>query len=147
MILKSISNLFGIGYLRGGGTIASIFTYLLMQYNHLGLCSNILLFIAIYIISHKIISSILKTEKSKDPSYIVLDELIGYYTGYILIFLFKMNSYHYIFFIYLILFRFFDIFKPLGIKNIENIKGASGVILDDVLAAIYAFIIIFIFYT
>lgn len=145
-MLKFISSLFGIGYLKSGGTIASIITHIIMQYNYLNLLSNIILFLIIYIISHKIIFYILKTESSKDPSYIVLDEVIGYYTGYILIFLFKMNLYNYIFLIYLFCFRLFDIFKPFGIKRIENINGPTGIIFDDIIAAIYALIIINIFY-
>ena len=36
------------------------------------------------------------------------------------------------------LFRFFDIAKPLGIRKLEEIKGGWGVMLDDVLAGIYA---------
>jgi phosphatidylglycerophosphatase A len=36
------------------------------------------------------------------------------------------------------LFRFFDILKPLGIRRIENLPGGWGIVLDDVLAAIYA---------
>ena len=36
------------------------------------------------------------------------------------------------------LFRFFDIVKPLGIRWFENLPGGWGVVLDDVVAAIYA---------
>jgi len=39
------------------------------------------------------------------------------------------------------LFRFFDILKPLGIKQVEKLPGGWGVMLDDVLAAVYAFIV------
>lgn len=38
-----------------------------------------------------------------------------------------------------ILFRFFDILKPLGIRYLDTkIKGGTGVMLDDVLAGVYA---------
>ena len=37
------------------------------------------------------------------------------------------------------LFRFFDIFKPFPIRHVERrCKGGWGVVLDDVLAGIYA---------
>jgi phosphatidylglycerophosphatase A len=38
-----------------------------------------------------------------------------------------------------ILFRFFDILKPLGIKSAERLPGGWGVMADDVLAGAYSF--------
>lgn len=38
----------------------------------------------------------------------------------------------------LALFRFFDIFKPLGIRKMEAFPGGWGMMADDILAAIYA---------
>ena len=35
-----------------------------------------------------------------------------------------------------ILFRFFDILKPLGIKKIQNLSGGLGCVMDDVAAAL-----------
>ena len=40
------------------------------------------------------------------------------------------------------LFRFFDIVKPPPIRILERVKGGYGVVLDDVLAGIYANIIL-----
>lgn len=42
----------------------------------------------------------------------------------------------------LALFRFFDIFKPLGIRKLEKLPGGIGMMADDVLAAIYAAVIV-----
>lgn len=42
----------------------------------------------------------------------------------------------------LALFRFFDIFKPLGIRKLERLPRGLGMMGDDVLAAIYSAIII-----
>lgn len=39
-----------------------------------------------------------------------------------------------------ILFRFFDILKPLGIKRIQELKGGAGILADDLLAGLYALI-------
>lgn len=36
------------------------------------------------------------------------------------------------------LFRFFDIFKPLGIRSLERLPGGIGMMADDVLSGIYA---------
>ncbi len=42
----------------------------------------------------------------------------------------------------LALFRFFDIFKPLGIRKMESFPGGFGMMADDILAAIYAAVIV-----
>ena len=40
------------------------------------------------------------------------------------------------------LFRIFDIVKPLGVRKMESFKGGVGVMMDDVLAGVYSFILI-----
>ena len=40
------------------------------------------------------------------------------------------------------LFRLFDIFKPLGIRKMESLKGGVGVMMDDILAGIYSLILL-----
>lgn len=42
----------------------------------------------------------------------------------------------------LALFRFFDIFKPLGIRSMERFPGGWGMMADDILAGIYSALII-----
>lgn len=39
-----------------------------------------------------------------------------------------------------ILFRIFDILKPFGIKRMEKISGKFGILLDDLLAGVYAWV-------
>ena len=41
-----------------------------------------------------------------------------------------------------VLFRFFDILKPLGIRRIDRMRGAFYVMADDILAGIYSVIMI-----
>jgi len=36
------------------------------------------------------------------------------------------------------LFRFFDIVKPYPIKKLEDIGGGTGIMLDDLVAALYS---------
>ena len=42
-----------------------------------------------------------------------------------------------------IMFRFFDIYKPLGIRKIEELPGAFGVLFDDVVAGVYSWIVVY----
>jgi phosphatidylglycerophosphatase A len=45
------------------------------------------------------------------------------------------------------LFRFFDILKPFPIRRLEKgLRGGYGVVLDDVLAGIYANIVLHLIY-
>lgn len=44
----------------------------------------------------------------------------------------------------LALFRFFDIFKPLGIRAMERIPRGAGMMADDVLAGIYSAVILLV---
>jgi phosphatidylglycerophosphatase A len=43
-----------------------------------------------------------------------------------------------------LLFRFFDIVKPPPIRNLENVSGGWGIMLDDLGAAIFTAIIVII---
>jgi len=45
----------------------------------------------------------------------------------------------------LLLFRLFDILKPYPIRKLENVKYGYGVMLDDILAGLYAGVLILIF--
>ena len=44
-------------------------------------------------------------------------------------------------------FRFFDIVKPLGINRIQHFGHGFGVMIDDVLAAAYAAVLLFLTFT
>ena len=41
-----------------------------------------------------------------------------------------------------VLFRAFDIAKPLGIRKMESLRGGVGVMMDDILAGVYSFILL-----
>lgn len=43
-----------------------------------------------------------------------------------------------------LLFRFFDIVKPPPVRNMERLKGGWGIMLDDLLAAVYTTIVILV---
>ncbi len=71
-----------------------------------------------------------------DPSSVVIDEVAGLLLFYI-IFPFKP--------VYIlsgfILFRFFDILKPFPVSFFDNIKNGWGIMLDDIMAGVYAIIV------
>jgi phosphatidylglycerophosphatase A len=70
----------------------------------------------------------------KDSGHIVIDE----FCGYLVAVLFVPKTIGYLFAAF-VLFRLFDIFKPPPIRNIERaVKGGAGIMLDDVMAGIFA---------
>ena len=76
-----------------------------------------------------------KVEKDwgPDPSRVVIDEIVGVWIAVLWIPPTLLN-----WALAFVLFRFFDIAKPLGIRKLEAIKGGWGVMLDDVLAGVYS---------
>lgn len=75
----------------------------------------------------------------KDPSEVILDE----FAAMPLVFLFNPyalsgKSSLLIILLGFLLFRLFDITKPFGVRALERLPGGLGVVMDDVLAAVYA---------
>lgn len=76
--------------------------------------------------------------RKKDPSEVILDEFIAIpycFIGFIP----SVATWNDALFtlIAFVLFRFFDIVKPLGIKKLQAYSGGLGVVIDDVVAGIY----------
>lgn len=80
----------------------------------------------------------LESEWGKDPSKVVVDEMAGVWIALLAV---PVGNVWYILFAFL-LFRFFDIFKPLGIRKMEQLEGGIGVMADDILAGIYSFLLL-----
>ena len=144
LLIKAFVTVFGIGYIRiAPGTFGSLFA-ILVWYTSIKFL-NIYLFYVILIIafifSFKAINIYLRNENKDDPSEVVVDEFIGQSVP--LIFLLQFNVYEVL--LAFSSFRLFDIFKIYPVNKIENIKGANGVIMDDVVAGIYSLIIVMIY--
>ena len=83
-------------------------------------------------------SGVMEVYWGKDPSKVVVDEMVGMWIP-----LLAVNDGNLLFaFAAFFLFRLFDIFKPLGIRKMEAIKGGWGIMLDDILAGIYCLLIL-----
>lgn len=82
-------------------------------------------------------SEFIEKEKGKDPQIIVIDEVVGQWIA--LLFIPREMTW---FIAAFLLFRLFDIFKPYPINNSQSIGGGWGIMIDDVIAGIYANIIL-----
>lgn len=73
-----------------------------------------------------------------DPSRVVVDEMVGVWIPLSVV---SPGDWK-LMLLSLVLFRFFDILKPLGIRNLDRRVGAFWVMADDLLAGIYSLLII-----
>ena len=139
-LCKFIATLGLVGYLPAPGTMGTLVTlplvYLLSSLFILDQCILILLFTCV---SYFIIKNALPYFSSSDPSHIILDEVIGCLITFI-----GINFYWQSLLAGFLLFRLFDIVKPFGIKRVEKISGAWGVLLDDCSAGLLANIVLYI---
>lgn len=140
-IIKHFTTLGPIGNLPGGGTWASLVTipvaYLLVAYK----MPYVLCLGTITLISGILIQYILPDFGARDPRSIVLDEVIG---ALCVLYMPAWNWWQCI--VYISLFRFFDITKIAGIRFFELLPGAFGIIMDDVIAAGYARVIVWLLF-
>lgn len=81
----------------------------------------------------------LELEWGEDPKQYVMDEFVGVWVAMIGHAFTGKNI-----ILSFILFRLFDIWKPLGIRRFERIPRGWGVMLDDVAAGIAANVILYV---
>jgi phosphatidylglycerophosphatase A len=135
-----MATVFGIGYIgKGGGTLAAFCCCLVWYY--LGHCNNnniapvvvtvIILFLGIWSAGK------VESQWGIDSNRVVIDEVAGMCITLLFV---PVTVIHV--FIGLVLFRFFDIVKPLFIKKMERLPGGWGVMMDDLVAGFYAHIIL-----
>jgi len=130
----------GIGYIgKGAGTVAAVVCaicwYLGFHNNYQAIPSVI---ITVFILFMGVWSgNVVEPLWGKDHQRVVIDEVAGMCIS--LLFL-PVNVTNVL--CALILFRFFDIVKPLYIKKMEFLPGGWGVMMDDVLAGVYTNILL-----
>jgi phosphatidylglycerophosphatase A len=137
VVYRLISTCLGIGYTpKGGGTVAAVVCciawYFAWRSGNGFLWPQVLITVAITVVGAWAAGK-MEVEWGEDSYRIVIDEVAGMcltlcgipirwqYVG-----------------IGLVLFRFFDIAKPLGIRRMERIGEGWGVMMDDMLAGLYA---------
>ena len=137
---KLFSSTLGIGYIKGGGTIAAAVCGLCWYLAWHGAYSPVWPSVCITIVitlAGVWSSAMVEPIWGKDPSKVVIDEVAGMAIG--LLFLPVSVTYLLCAFI---LFRFFDIVKPLYIRKMEALPSGWGIMMDDVLAGLYTNILL-----
>ena len=147
--------LFNIGKIKNApGTAASLITCLLflLLINIFNISIIFLFTLAILAYSFVAINNSFDEFSSNDPQEIVIDEFVGQMLPLLAIpiyeTLYLLPKMYYCIPAFL-LFRLFDIWKPYPVSYVDkNVKGAIGIMLDDIFAGIYTIIslvIIFFF--
>jgi phosphatidylglycerophosphatase A len=140
-LYKTIASFFGIGYIgKGSGTVAalviSILLYISIRVNVYTDKRALVLSFVVFFIG---VISATQAEKiwEKDSKRIVIDEVFGMMVSVLFLPLsFSLIGSGFV------LFRFFDIYKPFGIRKAELLPAGWGVMVDDLLAGIYANIVL-----
>jgi len=136
LLHKLIATSLGIGYIgKGAGTVAAIACCICWYLAWAGSSQLYIPLGVTLIVTALGVWSGNKVEAiwGKDHQRVVIDEVAGMCISL----LFLPVTYTYVI-AALILFRFFDIFKPLYIRRAEKLPGGWGVMLDDIMAGIYA---------
>lgn len=146
--MRSIQKLFlsvgGAGFLpvapgTWGSVVGALMFMLVSVYIDIEFCASpvfigiigIVCFLGVYA------SKALEEEWGEDPSQTVIDEVIGVWITMLFIPYSWLNL-----LLGLILFRVFDIWKPLMIRKMESTGSGWGVMLDDALAGVYANVVL-----
>jgi len=122
-----------------GSLIAIIIYYIF--YNYLNIILFILFIILIFFYSFYFLNkTINQSFSSSDPKEIVIDEFIGQSLPLVI-----CENNFFLVILSFLLFRFFDITKPWPASYFDSkIKNATGVLMDDIIAGIYTFLIIYL---
>ena len=144
LYLSKFAEIYPVGHLKyAPGTMGSLVGILIGYFLILNLDIELyLIFLFIFIIiSYLLCEAHIKLHNKKDPKEVVIDEIAGQFVAILgciqtqklsYIFLSLISSF--------ILFRFFDITKIGPIKKFENLPNGIGIVADDIVAGLFAFI-------
>lgn len=145
-LAHTLATAFGLGYVPYiPGTFASLVTAAAVALLHrasdsaalqLGAALVLLLPVSIWASAR-----VARREARSDPSHVVIDEV----AGQILCLLWVPFSWTFLV-LGFVAFRAFDILKPYPIKKVERLRGGVGIVGDDLIAGLYAGLLLRIVY-
>ena len=144
IFLSKLAEVYPIGHVKyAPGTLASLIALAFGYYVLIILNVKLfLLFLFVFIIvSYFICEAHLRIYNKKDPKEVVVDEFAGQFVA--LLGIIDSNNISNIsisLLLSFLLFRFFDITKIGPIKRFEKLPGGIGIIADDLVAGLFAFL-------
>ncbi len=76
----------------------------------------------------------------KDPQIVVIDEVVGQWIALAGALAYSPIAWSAAF----VLFRAFDIWKPWPVRQLECLPGGTGIVMDDVMAGVYAALVLYL---
>jgi phosphatidylglycerophosphatase A len=137
---KITATFFGVGYFPlAPGTLTSAIIVLLYKFflHRLSWPFYLFLFFVLFVLGTFVADVYSRMVKKEDPRTVVIDEATGQFIA-----MFLLSPQWTICAASFLLFRFFDIVKPFPIKRVEMFPGGFGIMLDDIVAAIFTGILI-----
>ena len=98
----------------------------------------------VYMVAGTWASSVSEIYWGKDPVAACADETVGQWISLLPLSYGAGVEPWWMILVSLALFRFFDIFKPFGIRWMEKLPRGYGMMADDVLAAIYSVVVLIV---
>ena len=83
-------------------------------------------------------SGVMERYWGEDPSRVVVDEMVGVWIPLLVV---PDGGWWYVLAAF-VLFRLFDIVKPLGARRMERFGGGVGIMMDDILAGVYSAVLL-----
>ena len=133
-LLKHIATLGPIGYIPfAPGTFGSLAGLGSVWFFPVALKTHFLIITVGAVAGSYAAASAERQLKEKDSKKIIVDEFIGFYAA--TLFIPRMGI---LLIAAFVIFRFFDIIKPLMINKVENaLSNGAGIMADDIMAGIY----------
>lgn len=133
---KSVCTCLGVGYMPAPGTCASALTCVVVWLcGGVSLGGAVLLTVVALVSTRRYLADF--SDVCIDPPHVVIDEVAGQLWAFVAVPL-TLSS----LLMGFALFRVLDIFKPGVIRKAERLKGAYGIVYDDVLAGIFTMIVL-----
>lgn len=146
---KLIATSFGFGFLPvAPGTWGAIFAVLIWLPLYIfatpqWILAGTIIATVFFAVAGTWASSVSERYWGKDPVIACVDETVGQLISMLPLYCVP-GKYWWEILLSLGLFRFFDIFKPLGIRKCEALPRGYGMMADDILAAVYSCIILLV---
>ena len=142
----TFGSMVGVGiYLLVGAAGNSVFAYGMAKGWNLEMLASLLgtfMLLLVALLTGVGVWAATRTEKlfgRKDPGIVVVDEVAGQLIAFLFI---PVNAGWWVIITGFIAFRLFDIWKPYPIRRLEALESGLGIMADDVLAGVYAAILL-----
>ena len=149
---KLLASCFGLGLLPGApgtfGSVPPVVIYMVLSYLDTPLTA-IFAIMLLFAITGSVACilcapEIIKKTQKNDPGIIVVDEFAGQSVTFLAIILLSTSNICLTAAVGFLFFRLFDIVKPWPIKKLEKLPQGWGILADDLLAGIYAAVLMVI---